>query len=103
MIRQDVIYAIRSSARNPGFTAAAMLSLALGIGVNTAIFSVVSALLLQPLPYRDAGRLVILWNRSPGLNITEDWFSTAQYLDIKTGHHGFAQLAIAIGGKYKLT
>ena len=46
---------------------------------------------------------MILWNRSPGLNITEDWFSTAQYFDIKTGHHGFEQVAIAIGGNYNLT
>jgi predicted permease len=46
---------------------------------------------------------VILWNRSPGLNITEDWFSTAQYFDIKTGHHGLEQVAIAIGGNYNLT
>jgi predicted permease len=46
---------------------------------------------------------VILWNRSPGLNITEDWFSTAQYFDIKTGHHGFEQVAIAIGGNDNLT
>ena len=51
----------------------------------------------------DAERLVILWNRSPGLNITEDWFSTAQYFDIKNSHHGFEQVAIAIGGNYNLT
>jgi hypothetical protein len=51
--------------------------------------------LLRPLPYKDAERLVILWNRSPGLDITEDWFSTAQYFDIKNGHHGFEQVAIA--------
>ena len=100
---QDARYAIRAFARTPGFTAAAVLSLALGIGANTAIFSVASALLLRPLPYQDADRLVILWNRSPGLGITEDWFSTAQYFDIKTGHHGFEQVAIAIGGNYNLT
>jgi len=82
---------------------AAVLSLAIGIGANTSIFSVANALLLRPLPYADAERLVILWNRSPGLNITEDWFSTAQYLDIKTGHHGFEQVAIAISGNYNLT
>jgi predicted permease len=94
---------LRALARNPGFTAAAVLSLALGIGMNTAIFSVTSGLLLHPLPYRDADRLVILWNRSPGLNITQDWFSTAQYFDIRNHHRGFEQLAIAIGANYNLT
>src|SRR5262245_65743994 len=96
-------YAIRSLLRTPGFTIAAILSMAVGIGANTAIFSVASALLLHPLPYRDADRLVILWNRSPGLGITEDWFSTAQYFDIKNSHTGFDQVAIAIGGNFNLT
>jgi predicted permease len=102
-LAQDIRYAVRAFAKNPGFTMAAVLSLAIGIGANTSIFSVANALLLRPLPYRDANRLVILWNRSPGLNITEDWFSPAQYLDIKNGHHGFEQVAIAIGGNYNLT
>ncbi len=100
---QDVRYALRAFGRTPGFTAAAVLSLAIGIGANTAIFSVAGALLLRPLPYKDAGRLVILWNRSPGLNILQDWFSTAQYFDIRDGHPGFEQLAIAIGGNANLT
>jgi predicted permease len=82
---------------------AAVLSLAIGIGANTAIFSITSALLLRPLPYQDADRLVILWNSSPGLGIPQDWFSTAQYFDIKNGHHGFEQVALAIGGNYNLT
>jgi predicted permease len=102
-LAKDFRYAIRMLAKSPGFTLAAILSLAIGIGANTSIFSIINALLLRPLPYRDAGRLVILWNRSPGLNITEDWFSTAQYFDIKNGHHGFEQIAIAIGGNYNLT
>ena len=99
----DIRFALRSLAKNPGFTLAAVLSLAIGIGANTSIFGVANALLLRPLPYENADRLVILWNRSPGLNITEDWFSTAQYLDIKASHNGFEQLAIAIGGNYNLT
>jgi len=100
---RDVRCAFRALAAAPAFTVAAVLSLAIGIGANTAIFSIVDGLLLRPLPYADAERLVILWNRSPGLNITEDWFSTAQYFDIKNSHHGFEQVAIAIGGNYNLT
>ena len=100
---QDVRYALRAMRRMPAFTAAAVLSLAVGVGANTAIFSVASALLLRPLPYRDADRLVILWNRSPGLGITEDWFSTAQYFDIKNTNSSFEGVAIAIGANYNLT
>ena len=100
---RDLRYALRSLAKSPGLTAVAMLSLAIGIGANTAIFSIVSALLLRPLPYHDADRLVILWNTSPGLGITQDWFSTAQYFDIKNGHQGLEQVAIAFGGNDNLT
>ncbi|HYL77273.1 MAG TPA: ABC transporter permease, partial [Bryobacteraceae bacterium] len=100
---EDARYAVRTFARSPGFTLAALLSVAIGIGANTSIFSVANALLLRPLPYPDSSRMVILWNRSPGLNITQDWFSTAQYFDIKTGHSGFEQVAIAIGGNFNLT
>jgi predicted permease len=99
----DLRYAARGFAKNPGFTLTAVVSLAIGIGATTAIFSVLSALLLHPLPYKDAERLAILWNRSPGLNITQDWFSPAQYFDIKNGHRGFAEVAIAIGGNDNLT
>ncbi len=101
-LAQDLRYALRGLAKNKGFTLAAVLSLAIGIGANTSIFSVANALLLHPLPYKDADRLAILWNRSPGLNITEDWFSTAQYFDIKTGQQSFEQVAIAIGGNSNL-
>ena len=102
-LADDLLYAARGFAKNPGFTLGAVLSLAIGIGATTAIFSVLSALLLHPLPYKDADRLVILWNRSPGLNITQDWFSTAQYFDIRNGHGGFEDVAIAIGRNDNLT
>jgi predicted permease len=101
-LAQDLRIALRAFVRNPGFTLAAVLSLAIGIGANTSIFSVANALLLRPLPYKGASRLVILWNRSPGLDIAQDWFSTAQYLDIKNGHHGFEEVAIASGGNDNL-
>jgi putative ABC transport system permease protein len=100
---QDLRYACRAFLDAPGFTLAAVLSLAIGIGANTAIFSVVDALLLRALPYKDSDRLVILWNRSPGLNITQDWFSTAQYFDIKNGQRSFEDVAIAIGGVENVT
>ena len=103
MIGRELRHALRSLLRRPGFAASVVLSLALGIGANAAVFSVASALLLRPLPYPDPERLVILWNRSPGLGIAEDWFSTAQYLDIRSGHAGFSDLAIAIGANYNLT
>jgi predicted permease len=99
----DLRDAFRGFARNPGFVAAAALSIALGVGANAAIFSVASALLLRPLPYQDADRLTILWSRSPGLGIAEDWFSTAQYFDIKTSSGSFEEVAIAIGGNDNLT
>ncbi|HJR61304.1 MAG TPA: ABC transporter permease [Vicinamibacterales bacterium] len=100
---QDVRYAVRSFRATRGLTAAAILSLALGIGANTSIFSVASALLLQPLPYSDPDRLAILWNRSPGLGIAEDWFSTAQYFDITGSGTSFDQVAIALGAHMTLT
>ena len=95
----DLRGALRTLVHAPAFAIAAILSLAIGVGANTAIFSVASALLLRPLPYSDADRLVILWNRSPGLGIAEDWFSTAQYFDIKRTHRGFEDVAIAIGAQ----
>ena len=100
---QDLRYALRSLAAGRGLTVAAILSLALGIGANSSIFSVASALLLRPLPYSDPDRLVILWNRSPGLGIAEDWFSTAQYFDIRTTTRSFEEVAAAIGSNVNLT
>jgi predicted permease len=102
-LADDARRGLRSLFRTPGFAAVAIVSLALGIGATTTVFSVVNALLLRPIPYQDADRLTILWNRSPGLNIQEDWFSTAQYFDIKDGHHGFAQLGMALGALVNLT
>ena len=61
---RDVKYAARAMARRPGFTAVAALTLAVGVGANTAIFSVVEAVLLRPLPYRHAERTVVVWEHN---------------------------------------
>src|SRR5437867_3925744 len=65
-LRQDVRYALAMMRRNKGFTAAGLLTLALGIGATTAVFSVVYGVLLRPLPYPNADRLVRVWEEHPG-------------------------------------
>src|SRR5882757_3648528 len=102
-LRQDLAYGVRMLFKNPAFTLVAVLSLAIGIGANSAIFSVTNALLLRPLPYKNADRLVILWNRSPGLNVAQDWLSPGEYLDIKIDNHVFDEVAITVGANLNLT
>jgi predicted permease len=102
-LMDDLRYAVRSFANTPGLTAMIVLSLAIGIGANTAIFSVMNTLLLKPLPYPHAERLAILWLRSPGIGIPQDWPSPGQYHDIQTQNHVFEETAIVIGGGSTIT
>jgi hypothetical protein len=94
---QDFRYALRTLKRSPSLTLVIVASLAIGIGANTAIFSVVNALLLKPLPYPDPDRLVVLWLRSPGINIPQDWPSPGQYIDIQTQNRSFEEMSISQG------
>ena len=94
---QDLRYALRTLRRSSGLTLVIVLSLAIGIGANSAIFSVVNALLLRPLPYPDPDRLAVLWLRSPGINIPQDWPSPGQYIDIQTENHSFEEMSISQG------
>ena len=100
---QDFDYGFRMLFKNPRFTAVAVLSLAIGIGATSAIFSVANALLFRPLAYKNSDRLVILWNRSPGLNVAQDWFSPGQYLDIRAENKVFEEVAVTIDGSFNLT
>jgi putative ABC transport system permease protein len=101
---QDVRYAIRMLAKNPGFTAVAVLTLALGIGANTAIFSVVHAVLLKPLPYEDADRLVMVWEQNPERDWYQNVVSAANFLDWRRQNDVFTQLAaVNPWGAFNLT
>src|SRR5437764_6654711 len=93
----DLRYAARTLRRSTGLTLVIVASLAIGIGANTAIFSVVNALLLKPLPYPEPERLAVLWLRSPGINIPQDWPSPGQYLDIKDENRSFDGMSISRG------
>src|ERR1051325_8087425 len=100
---QDLRYGLRMMVKNPGFTLVAVLTLALGIGANTAIFSVVNGLLLSPLPYRDSERLAIIWTHSPGANVVQDWPSPGQYSAINANNSVLEALALAQGRNVILT
>src|SRR5215470_3677014 len=100
---QDLRYGVRMLLKKPGFTLVAVVTLALGIGANTAIFSIVNGLLLRPLPYRNSERLAIIWTHSPGANVAQDWPSPGQFSAIKDKSGVFEALALARGNVAVLT
>ena len=81
---QDIRYALRALRKQPGFALIAVTTLALGIGANTAIFSILYQVLLQPLPYPRADRLVFVWNSYPGINLPQASVSIPDYIDRAT-------------------
>lgn len=91
---QDARYSARMLVKNPGFTFVAVLTLALGIGANTAIFSVVNAVILRPLPYQDPDRLAMLWTDDPKHDVHEAATSYPNFLDWRKQSRHFAEMAI---------
>jgi predicted permease len=90
---QDVRYGIRMLAKNRGFTLIAVLTLALGIGANTAIFSVVNAVLLEPLPYKDPGKLVFVWSTMISQGVDISGSSAPDFREWRSRNHVFADMA----------
>src|SRR6266404_5218184 len=86
---QNFRYTIRTLRKSPGFTAVAVVTLALGIGANTAIFSVVNSVLLRPLPYKDDGRLVVI------LNNGHNPVAPANFIDWRSQSQSFSQMGAA--------
>jgi putative ABC transport system permease protein len=90
----DIRYALRNLLRRPTFTLIAVVTLALGIGANTAIFSAINALLLKPLPFPDLDRVVAVWDKLPSRGVMHNEVAVANYLDWKSQTQSFDQLAL---------
>ncbi len=90
---KDIRYGVRSLLKRPGFTVVAVMTLALGIGANTAIFSVVNTVLLRPLPYRDAKNIVAIWQNNAKAGVARNDVSPANFLDWQDQSRSFASIA----------
>ena len=97
-LRQDLHFALRQIVKRPGFATVVILTLALGIGANTAVFSVLNAVLLRPLPYSQPQQLVKLWTRFTGIGLPNDQnaVSPPEFRDFQQLNHSFSDIA-AIG------
>jgi predicted permease len=96
-------YASRQLLKSPAFTLVAILGLALGIGANVALFSVVNSVFLRPLPYREPERLVRLSSSNEETNLTRGLFSYSRFLDVQQRQQVFSDLALAAGNVFTLT
>ena len=90
----DIRYALRNLIKRPAFTLVAAITLALGIGANTAIFSSVYALLLKPLPFPELDRVVAVWDSAPSRGVVRNEVAMANYLDWRAQNQSFEQLAL---------
>jgi putative ABC transport system permease protein len=93
---QDLRFGLRTLHKNPGFSAVAVLTLALGIGASTSAFSIINAVLIRSLPYRDPQRLVYLWSPNPKFHLPIEYFTpmNADFFDLQKQNHSFATLSL---------
>ena len=100
---QDMRYALRMLAKNPAFTTVAIIALALGIGANSAIFSVVNAVLLRPLPFKHPEQLVMLWENAAHMGFPRNTPSPANFLDWQKQAQSFTGMAAMVERSFNLT
>jgi putative ABC transport system permease protein len=100
---KDIRYAMRGLVKRPAFTIIALLTLALGIGANTAIFSVVNAVLLRPLPFRDPEQVVMVWEDASFAGFPLNTPAPANYVDWKNQNQSFADMAASAEQSFNLT
>jgi putative ABC transport system permease protein len=103
---QNIRFSLRMMRRSPGFALMVILIMALGIGANTAIFSVVHAVLLEPLPFRDVDRVVQVWHTPPQASfpgMTEFSVSAGNFLDWQRQNHVFEKMAFYSGAQFDVT
>src|SRR5207248_1359214 len=103
LLLQDLRYALRMMRKSPVFSIVVILSLAIGIGANTAMFSILNSLFLHPLRFPESNRLVMVWLSTPGLGIARDWPSPGLFNDIQTQSQAFDELALALGRNATMT
>src|SRR5947209_11264022 len=100
---QDIRYGLRMLVKKPTFTTVAFLTLALGVGANTAIFSIVNAVLLRSLPYRDPDRLVRVYFNEPGVGLRNVRFSVPEFDDLRAQTDVFEDVSVIVLGPTNLT
>ncbi|HEX3560524.1 MAG TPA: ABC transporter permease [Pyrinomonadaceae bacterium] len=100
---QDIRYSFRKLRQSPGITATAVLALALGIGANSAIFSVVNTTLLRPLPFKDPDRLVVVWENNLKKGVDQIALSPANYADFRDQSQSFSEMAALRPGNFTIT
>ncbi|HSR51584.1 MAG TPA: ABC transporter permease, partial [Acidobacteriota bacterium] len=100
---RDILFSLRTLRKNPTFTAAALLALGIGIGANTAVFSVVEAVLSFPIPVDDPSKITLIYSRNPSLDATQNPVSMADFLDWREQGQSFEHLAAVRPAAYNLS